>query len=389
MVILTTILRNIKVDNPIEYMKKHLKGKLIDTVRLTVKGGHGGNGYPKYGGVGGAGGNVYIKAVEGLTLKDVLKKFKDRKVTAANGKDSHKRCILGMRGEDKMIEAPVGITVYNQRKLSLGELNEEGRQILIARGGAGGCPESGYGGMKGEVQVITIDLKLIADVGFVGFPNAGKSTLLSALSRAKPKIASYPFTTIRPNIGIMMFKDGRQISLADLPGLIEGAHCNIGMGHRFLRHVERTKLLLLVVDIQGFQLSPKHTSRNFLETIVLLNKELELYRQDLLEKPAILIVNKMDTENSDKIFKESEEYLHNLADYVQKCPEEMRPEQLLHFESVIPFSARFFNNDDLIELKTTIRDVIDNAYGVYDVEKEIDLVKSLENKIKGHSDFLI
>ncbi|KRT80231.1 50S ribosome-binding GTPase, partial [Oryctes borbonicus] len=133
-------------------------------------------------------------------------------------------------------------------------------------------PKNGFLGSEGQNYSIKLDLKLISDIGLVGFPNAGKSTLLKAVSHAKPKIASYPFTTVRPNVGIMIYKDFRQISMADLPGLIEGAHANRGMGHRFLKHVERTKIILLVVDINGFQLSPQHEHRTCLDTIVLLNK---------------------------------------------------------------------------------------------------------------------
>ena len=128
----------------------------------------------------------------------------------------------------------------------------------------------------------------------VGFPNAGKSTLLKAISKARPKIASYPFTTIKPNLGHIQYQeDEREITMADLPGLIEGAHINLGMGHRFLKHVERTRCLIFVIDVQGFQLNPHSVHRTAFETLVLLNKELELYNPDLLSKPAICIVNKV------------------------------------------------------------------------------------------------
>lgn len=160
----------------------------------------------------------------------------------------------------------------------------------MAKGGTAGHPKNGFLGTKGQAYNVSLDLKLIADVGLVGFPNAGKSTLLKAISHAKPKIADYPckcscclfdccfelfwllVTTVRPNVGKIMYKDLRQISMADLPGLIEGAYANKGMGHSFLKHVERTKLLLLVVDINGFQLAPKYPHRSCLDTIALLNR---------------------------------------------------------------------------------------------------------------------
>ena len=135
--------------------------------------------------------------------------------------------------------------------------------------------------------------QLIADLGLVGFPNAGKSTLLKAISNARPKIASYPFTTIKPNLGHMSYEDEREITMADLPGLIEGAHINLGLGHRFLKHVERTTCNVFVIDIQGFQLNANSVHRTAFETLVLLNKELEMYNPDLLQKPSICLVNKV------------------------------------------------------------------------------------------------
>ena len=179
--------------------------------------------------------------------------------------------------------------------------------------GAGGCSGSSFIGTKGNVRNITLDLKIIADIGLVGFPNAGKSTLLKAISNARPKIASYPFTTIMPQIGVLEYSDYRQITVADLPGLIENAHKNIGMGHQFLKHVERTRLLMLIVDINGFQLSQKHQRRNCLENVYSLNKELELYDSTLLEKPSILLVNKMDLDGSIDKFVEYENYFNDFS----------------------------------------------------------------------------
>lgn len=208
--------------------------------------------------------------------------------------------------------------------------------------------------------MITLDLKLIADVGLVGFPNAGKSTLLKAVSRTNPKIASYPFTTIQPQIGSIEYTDYRQITIADLPGLIEGAHKNIGMGHTFLKHVERTSLLLLIVDIFGFQLSQNHICRNCLENVYALNKELELYDSTLLQKPTILLVNKMDKNGSEEEFLRYEKNFNDLSIGLEQCPEEIRPTELLNFDRVIPISAK--NRKEIDKVTENIRDAIDEAH---------------------------
>lgn len=292
------------------YLKQN--SKFLDSLRIHVKAGTGGFGFPRYGGEGGKGGDVCFVATEGMTLKDFLRKYPLKKLRAETGGDSHSRRILGQNGEDKKVNVPTGITVYDDKNVLIGELNDPDSELIVGKGGDGGNKANGYCGLRGESKSIKLELKLIADIGLVGFPNAGKSTLLKAISNAKPKIASYPFTTIRPNIGVMTYEDLRQISMADLPGLIEGAHCNIGMGHRFLRHVERTKLLLLVVDINGFQLNPKHKFRSCLDTVVLLNKELELYKEELLDKPAMLVINKMDTEGAKEKYLEIKNQLENL-----------------------------------------------------------------------------
>lgn len=157
----------------------------------------------------------------------------------------------------------------------------------------------------------------------------------------------------------MSYMDHRQITVADLPGLIEGAHRNIGMGHRFLKHVERTKLLLFIVDIQGFQLSVKHMRRSCLETVVLLNKEIELYKPDLLKMPTMIIINKMDTDNADNIFNEIRPMLRDLSEYVATCPEEMQPKQIVHFDDILLTSLITKNNTEIGMIKERIRDILD------------------------------
>lgn len=223
-------------------------------------------------------------------------------------------------------------------------------------------------------------MKLIADIGLVGFPNAGKSTLLKAISQAKPKIASYAFTTIMPQVAMIEYKDYRQITIADLPGLIEGAHKNVGMGHQFLRHVERTKLLLLIIDIFGFQLSQNHLRRNCLENIYALNKELELYDKTLLEKPAILLVNKMDMNGSSEEYLRYEKYFHDLRLGLNECPEEIRPEQLITFERIIPISAK--DNKEVDKVKSAVRQVLEEVYETNREEPDFD--EKLSKKLREH-----
>ncbi|XP_071451026.1 GTP-binding protein 10 homolog [Hetaerina americana] len=343
-------------------VRSYLKGKFIDSLKLCVRGGAGGMGYPKYGGVGGKGGNVYVVAKEGAQLQQIVKKFPRKLIAAQSGESSRQKCILGQPGKDVHLNVPVGIFVIDEYGRKLGELNENGSSLLVAEGSPGGCAQTGFNGLPGVEKFITLDLRLIADVGLVGFPNAGKSSLLRAISRAKPKVASYPFTTLKPSLGIVEFEDLRKFSVADLPGLIEGAHVNIGLGHNFLKHVERTRVLLFVVDAFGFSLSPKHTHRSCLETIVLLNKELELYREDLMEKPAALVINKLDLPNAEEKFEEVKQNLKNLPEIVESMAEEFRPNKLLNFEFVIGLSAQFGKKEELDKLKIYLRDTMEWVY---------------------------
>ncbi|CAD7086466.1 unnamed protein product [Hermetia illucens] len=346
-------------------VRRHFRGQFIDSLRLTIKGGHGGNGLPKYGGVGGQGGCVYFIAKEDVTLKKVSQKHETKRIMASSGEDSSKHRILGRRGMDVEVEVPPGVQILDDTGKVLGDLDKDGSTCLGAAGGIGGCTGTSFIGKPGESRTVTLDLKLIADIGLVGFPNAGKSTLLKAVSNASPKIASYPFTTIRPQIGMMQYEDFRTISVADLPGLIEGAHANVGMGHKFLKHIERTRLLLLMVDIFGFQLSQKHLKRNCLENVYALNKELEMYDDSLLDKPCVLLINKMDLEGSSDEYNKHKQHLHDLSLNVHNCPEEIRPTKLINFERVIPISAR--DEMRISDVKDEIRIVMDEL-----VEKELE-----------------
>ncbi|XP_003744644.1 GTP-binding protein 10 homolog [Galendromus occidentalis] len=333
--------------------------RFLDRVHLTVCGGVGGSGYPKIMGVGGRGGNVYIETNPKATLLKILRSFPDHKVRGGSGGNSAHHQLLGQNGTDTTIEVPLGVTVMGPRKEVIADLIKPNQKILIAEGGEGGTSKNKYRGLRGSQIQIDLVLKLIADIGFVGFPNAGKSTLLRALSRAQPKVANYPFTTIRPNIGIMEYADARQISCADLPGLIEGAHRNVGLGHNFLRHVERTSLLLFVVDIGGFRLGPASPERDVFETIMSLNKELELYREDLLTKPAVLVVNKMDTEGADQKLKDLRYKLTSDGAY-EDLPAEVRPMQRIKFRDLVGISAAKRENTE--QLKEDLRKHLEESF---------------------------
>ncbi|CAI9728447.1 GTP-binding protein 10 [Octopus vulgaris] len=237
------------------------------------------------------------------------------------------------------------------------ELNETGQQLLVAHGGVGGSLNNKFLGQQGEIRTLKLVMKLIADVGFVGFPNAGKSTLLRALSKAKPTVAPLPFTTLRPEIGMIEFSDHRQIKLADLPGLIEGAHLNLGMGHKFLRHVERTKLLLFVVDVRGFRLQMEKEERSAFETILLLNKELELYQPDLIRKPAILVLNKVENEKDKQIAEEVLDLVQQRPESLANMEKYMLPNENVTFDHVMTISAK--KRIATEELKLKIREFLD------------------------------
>jgi len=309
----------------------------------------------------------------------VAEHYKTKRVIAEDGGHSRKHQLLGETGSDVIINVPQGITVSTDEGVVLADLCNPKDSTIVARGGMGGRDSNNFLGVCGDRRSVRLDLKLLGDVGFVGFPNAGKSTLLKALSNARPKIASYPFTTIKPNLGVCDYDDSRRISFADLPGLIEGAHQNLGMGHAFLKHVERTRVLMFVIDITGFQFKVDSPLRSALETILILNKELELYKDDLLDKPAICVISKMDTNNAPKAFETLKQNLNNIEALMQDehvISPEFVPERLIRFSDVIPVSAKY-SPKSIDHLKCRIRDIID----YYEQEKNAALMDKLGEKV--------
>lgn len=363
--------------------RSYLRKGFLDHLRINVRAGAGGSGFPRFGGKGGRGGHVFIQATEKMSLNAVASKLREKKLNAGTGSNSTAHGLLGKPGEDLTIRVPTGVMAYDNNGIIIGEVNEPESKLMIAEGGLGGCQETDYVGRKGQARTVHLDLKLISDIALVGFPNAGKSSLLRTVSRAAPKVAEYPFTTVKPNIATMEFRDMRKITMGDLPGLIEGAHKNIGMGYSFLKHIERSKMMLFVVDVQGFQLSPSHTRRNCLETIVLLNKEIELYKPDLLEMPAMLLINKMDTPGAEDTFKNILPKLKKLEEFVSECPEEIRPEKVVSFETILNSSLLKPSNSESEKLKNRIRETLDHCYEEIEYEKQgFDPVQKLIRKLK-------
>ena len=283
----------------------------IDRARIKIKAGDGGNGVTAFrrekfvprggpsGGDGGVGGDVWLEADEGLNTLLHLRYNPEHK--AERGRHGEGSNRSGKDGESLTVRVPVGTQVRDaETDELLFDFTAPGERYLAAKGGKGGwgnahfatptrrAPKFHYTGRPGEEKELQLELKLIADVGLVGFPNAGKSTLISVISAARPKIADYPFTTLEPNLGVVDLGDFRTFVVADIPGLIEGASEGAGLGDRFLRHVERTKLILHLVDVSSA------SGRDAIEDYEIINRELAKYRADLAERPQIIVATKID-----------------------------------------------------------------------------------------------
>ncbi len=298
----------------------------IDRASIKVEAGKGGDGAVSFrreiyepnggpdGGDGGKGGDIILKVDTGLrTLMDFRYK---KKYVARNGENGAKKNQYGKAADDLIISVPQGTVIFEANTLKvMADLSKPDSQIVIAKGGKGGkgnthfkssirqAPDFAKKGEKGESFDIVLELKSIADVGLIGMPNVGKSSLLAKITKAKPKVANYHFTTLFPNLGVVEEIRGKSFVLADIPGLIEGASEGVGLGHDFLRHVERTKILVHVLDISGFSAD---TPLNEYKTI---RNELENYSNKLSKKEEVVLLNKIDIANDEEILNEVQEYL--------------------------------------------------------------------------------
>jgi GTP-binding protein len=291
----------------------------VDEVDIHVAAGHGGRGCMSFrrekfvprggpdGGNGGHGGSVYIASR--ANLNTLLNYRFQKEFTAGRGGHGEGSNRTGRKGADVELAVPVGTMVYEQvdgELVQVADLTEEGQRVLMAKGGLGGrgnaefatstnrAPRRAEPGLPGEEKALRLHLKLLADVGLVGYPNAGKSTLISRISAAKPKIADYPFTTLVPNLGVVGLSNGRSFVAADVPGLIEGAHTGHGLGHRFLSHLERTKVLVHLVDVSSL------SGRDPVDDFTVITRELALFPgrdasgERLADKPVLVAANKID-----------------------------------------------------------------------------------------------
>lgn len=300
--------------------------KFIDRVKIYVQAGTGGNGTVAFrreahvpkggpsGGDGGRGGSVIFVATNSLSTLLDLRYYREYK--AQNGEKGHAKKMHGADADDLVIRVPVGTCVYDDDTGNIiADLTKDGQRAVIAKGGRGGrgnarfassrnpAPKICENGEPGEKFNLRVELKLLADVGLVGFPSVGKSTLLSVVSKARPQIADYHFTTIVPNLGVVQVKDGRSFVMADLPGLIEGASQGKGLGHQFLRHIERCRVIVHIIDMSGSE------GRDPYEDYVTINKELGEYEYRLLERPQIIVANKMDGDEAEENLKKFKDKL--------------------------------------------------------------------------------
>ena len=342
----------------------------IDVAKVSVKAGKGGDGKVGWrrekfepsggpnGGDGGRGGSIVLMADEGIrTLMDYRYK---RSYKGENGADGGSSNMTGKSGEDIILKLPVGTLIKDEESGKvIVDLKEKDQTFVIANGGRGGrgnakfatstrqAPGFAEAGTKGQERNIILELKLLADVGLIGFPNVGKSTLLSIVSAAKPKIANYHFTTLKPNLGVVRIAEEKSFVIADIPGLIEGASEGAGLGHDFLKHIERTRVLVHVLDASGSE------GRDPVDDFYKINEELFQYNEKIKQKPQIIVANKMDMPGAE----EGLEALKN----------EFEPKGI----KIYPISA--ITMDGINEIKYAMWDIVENTDTPYETfDEEID-----------------
>lgn len=330
-----------------------------DRAKIYVRSGKGGDGHVSFrrekyvpdggpdGGDGGNGGSVIIEVDDGL---NTLSEFRHiRKYCAQNGEDGGKKNCRGKNGTDIILKVPEGTVIKEaQSGKVITDMSLDNRRFVLLTGGKGGngnqhyatstmqAPKYAQPGQPCKEPDLQLELKVIADVGLVGFPNVGKSTFLSQVSNARPKIANYHFTTLNPNLGVVDIKNAKGFVIADIPGLIEGASTGVGLGHEFLRHIERTKVIIHVVDAAGTE------ERDPIADIYTINNELKLYNEDLAKRPQVIAANKIDA-----IYEE-----HN--DTIEKLKQEFEPQGY----KVFPISA--VSGKGILELLYCVRDILDH-----------------------------
>jgi GTP-binding protein len=339
----------------------------IDKARIYVKAGDGGNGCLSFrrekgiprggpnGGDGGKGGSIYLEA--SASYRTLIDQRYRQHYEAERGAHGRGKLMQGRDGQDLFIQVPFGTLVIDQASgEALADLTREQERVMVAKGGRGGrgnahfatssrqAPRFAEPGEKGQVRTILLELKVIADVGLVGLPNAGKSTLLAAMTPAHPKIGSYPFTTLAPNLGTLPASGSRQVVVADIPGLIEGAATGAGLGNQFLRHIERTRLLLHVIDVC------KEASHDPIAAYQILERELSSYDSQLIHRPQAIAGNKIDLPCDESSLRRLEEFcrtkqiplffisaqtregVEGLVSFLISTPEVGRGERLTHAE---------------------------------------------------------
>ena len=369
----------------------------LDKVNIYVKGGNGGNGCVSFhrekyvtkggpdGGDGGRGGNVIFKIDEG---KNTLLDFKHRRrFIAENGDDGKTGKMYGKSAPDIYILVPPGTLIKDSESGKIIKDMSNCGEFVIAKGGKGGwgnrrfatstrqAPNFAKNGLPGEEKNITLELKMLADVGLIGYPNVGKSSILNIVSMAKPKIANYHFTTLSPNLGVVAVDDDFAFVMADIPGLIEGASDGVGLGHDFLRHIERCRLLIHVVDIASSE------NRNPVDDLENINRELAKYSDELIDRPQIIAANKIDLLAPKSDFKEFEEYAQSLGCevvYISAATGENIDKLLEKIVKIYPslpplkiYESEIFEQEYILEIEDETHEVeIHKNKGVYYVEAE-------------------